>query len=128
MGTFRIGIVSRLYFIDNIFLSLKYNFFFRAIGRARRPVDVCSVPTGVERCTRSSGPWLCADRSEAKTTRTFEATGSLREKEKAPCFCMMLFFFRAIDGARTRGLDLGKVARYQLRHYRISVAVCQRLD
>ena len=28
--------------------------------------------------------------------------------------------FRAIDGARTRGLDLGKVARYQLRHYRIS--------
>ena len=25
---------------------------------------------------------------------------------------------RAIDGARTRGLDLGKVARYQLRHYR----------
>ena len=30
-------------------------------------------------------------------------------------------FFRAIDGARTRGLDLGKVARYQLRHYRIYV-------
>ena len=28
--------------------------------------------------------------------------------------------YRAIDGARTRGLDLGKVARYQLRHYRIS--------
>ena len=27
--------------------------------------------------------------------------------------------FRAIDGARTRGLDLGKFARYQLRHYRI---------
>ena len=27
-------------------------------------------------------------------------------------------FLRAIDGARTRGLDLGKVARYQLRHYR----------
>ena len=30
-----------------------------------------------------------------------------------------LGFSRAIDGARTRGLDLGKVARYQLRHYRI---------
>ena len=29
-------------------------------------------------------------------------------------------FRRAIDGARTRGLDLGKVARYQLRHYRTS--------
>ncbi len=27
---------------------------------------------------------------------------------------------RATDGARTRGLDLGKVARYQLRHCRIS--------
>ena len=26
---------------------------------------------------------------------------------------------RAIDGARTRGLDLGKVARHQLRHYRM---------
>ena len=31
---------------------------------------------------------------------------------------------RAIDGARTRGLDLGKVARYQLRHYRICY-VCE---
>ena len=31
-----------------------------------------------------------------------------------------LYVIRAIDGARTRGLDLGKVARYQLRHYRIS--------
>ena len=30
-------------------------------------------------------------------------------------------FPRAIDGARTRGLDLGKVARYQLRHYRMVV-------
>ncbi len=29
-----------------------------------------------------------------------------------------LGFLQAIDGARTRGLDLGKVARYQLRHYR----------
>ena len=38
-----------------------------------------------------------------------------------------LVLLRAIDGARTRGLDLGKVARYQLRHYRILSAVCQRL-
>ena len=36
---------------------------------------------------------------------------------------------RAIDGARTRGLDLGKVARYQLRHYRISCcSASQRQD
>ena len=35
-------------------------------------------------------------------------------------------FFRATDGARTRGLDLGKVARYQLRHCRISVVCYQR--
>ena len=35
-----------------------------------------------------------------------------------------LLFERAIDGARTRGLDLGKVARYQLRHYRICY-VCE---
>ena len=33
---------------------------------------------------------------------------------------------RAIDGARTRGLDLGKVARYQLRHYRISEIVTEK--
>ncbi len=33
-----------------------------------------------------------------------------------------LGFSRAIDGARTRGLDLGKVARYQLRHYRIDIS------
>ena len=33
----------------------------------------------------------------------------------------MVLFSKAIDGARTRGLDLGKVARYQLRHYRTSV-------
>ena len=32
---------------------------------------------------------------------------------------MVLPQIRAIDGARTRGLDLGKVARYQLRHYRM---------
>ncbi len=31
----------------------------------------------------------------------------------------------AIDGARTRGLDLGKVARYQLRHYRICNCILQ---
>ena len=36
---------------------------------------------------------------------------------------------RAIDGARTRGLDLGKVARYQLRHYRICyVCVLSRVE
>lgn len=33
---------------------------------------------------------------------------------------------RAIDGARTRGLDLGKVARYQLRHYRICIISISR--
>ena len=36
------------------------------------------------------------------------------------------FVIRAIDGARTRGLDLGKVARYQLRHYRISEIVTEK--
>ncbi len=39
-------------------------------------------------------------------------------------------FKRAMDGARTRGLDLGKVARYQLRHHRIylslSLSLCRR--
>ena len=39
--------------------------------------------------------------------------------EKEISFMDISFVIRAIDGARTRGLDLGKVARYQLRHYRI---------
>ena len=44
------------------------------------------------------------------------ALGCTEQKEKDSEFSESL---RAIDGARTRGLDLGKVARYQLRHYRI---------
>ena len=36
-----------------------------------------------------------------------------------PRYNLGFLFMRAIDGARTRGLDLGKVARYQLRHYRM---------
>ncbi len=32
---------------------------------------------------------------------------------------MSFFLARAIDGTRTRGLDLGKVALHQLSHYRI---------
>ncbi len=46
---------------------------------------------------------------------------ALRIIKASNCFnpLQLLAFMRAIDGARTRGLDLGKVARYQLRHYRI---------
>ena len=53
------------------------------------------------------------------------------EKQEATKFKVKSFqiiwklFRRAIDGARTRGLDLGKVARYQLRHYRICMYLCQ---
>ena len=43
---------------------------------------------------------------------------SCKAKKGHPIGCPFLKI-RAIDGARTRGLDLGKVARYQLRHYRI---------
>ncbi len=45
---------------------------------------------------------------------------ALRIIKASNCFnpLQLLAFMRAIDGARTRGLDLGKVARYQLRHYR----------
>ena len=54
--------------------------------------------------SRSAGEWLLF----APTT-------------KKDILSDILFVVRAIDGARTRGLDLGKVARYQLRHYRICV-------
>ena len=45
---------------------------------------------------------------------------SLRAATKKDILTDILYVVRAIDGARTRGLDLGKVARYQLRHYHIS--------
>ena len=69
----------------------------------------------------SGGRLLCADRSEAKT-RTHTVGELLRfapYNEKRISLRISFFVVRAIDGARTRGLDLGKVARYQLRHYRI---------
>ena len=70
--------------------------------------DVGSETTGTkcrreaETRSRSAGEWLLF----APTT-------------KKDILSDILFVVRAIDGARTRGLDLGKVARYQLRHYRI---------
>ena len=44
-----------------------------------------------------------------------------KKKKKPRIYWTSSLKTRAIDGARTRGLDLGKVARYQLRHYRIYV-------
>ena len=68
----------------------------------------------------SGGRLLCADRSEAKTrTRTVGERLRFTPYNKKDILTDILFVVRAIDGARTRGLDLGKVARYQLRHYRI---------
>ena len=75
---------------------------------SRHPVDV-GFETTETKCrreaetrSRSAGEWLLF----APTT-------------KKDILSDILFVVRAIDGARTRGLDLGKVARYQLRHYRI---------
>ena len=56
------------------------------------------------------------ERSEDSNFRVLDAL--LKTKKDEP-FGSSSSFLRAIDGARTRGLDLGKVARYQLRHYRI---------
>lgn len=42
---------------------------------------------------------------------------------KADSAKILAFIIRAIDGIRTRGLHLGKVALYQLSYYRISSAV-----
>ena len=49
-----------------------------------------------------------------------QISNEITQTKKDEPFGSSSLFFRAIDGARTRGLDLGKVARYQLRHYRIS--------
>ena len=68
----------------------------------------------------SGGCLLCADRSEAETrSRNAGEWLLFAPTTKKDILSDILFVVRAIDGARTRGLDLGKVARYQLRHYRI---------
>ncbi len=41
------------------------------------------------------------------------------DKQKRPSYRMIFFVYRARDGTRTRGLDLGKVALHQLSHSRI---------
>ena len=55
-------------------------------------------------------------RSDCTKPRSRRAGGT-RITKKEIRFCGSPV--RAIDGTRTRGLDLGKVARYQLRHYRM---------
>ncbi len=54
-----------------------------------------------------------------KELKIFSDKTNIDKKEKPLIYRLSSFHTRAIDGARTRGLDLGKVARYQLRHYRI---------
>ena len=55
------------------------------------------------------------------TEKQKQNTDNQKGRVKNFCFLHVLLL-RAIDGARTRGLDLGKVARYQLRHYRMCTA------
>ena len=49
----------------------------------------------------------------------FSATG--KQKNQQPHFCKLLIF-RAENGTRTRDLNLGKVALYQLSYFRIAVS------
>ena len=51
------------------------------------------------------------------TSRPVYMQGSLQKRRTS--LRMSFFLARAIDGTRTRGLDLGKVALHQLSHYRI---------
>ena len=92
-------------------------FVVRAIDGARGPVDL-----GFARTVSRHPVDVGFETTETKCRREAEtlelrAPDGARSKKRHPFGC--LFLNRAIDGARTRGLDLGKVARYQLRHYRI---------
>ena len=86
------------------FFFRDYSFFTapleRAIDGARGPGDLGIARTAAER----------------RRENLFEPRRQIIKKEAST----KLPLERAIDGARTRGLDLGKVARYQLRHYRIA--------
>lgn len=76
---------------------------------------------------RHSHPYIIYEKQESaqfqeKVVRNCNRCNTFFEKEKS-CKLLILQGFtailrRAIDGVRTRGLNLGKVARYQLRHYR----------
>ena len=95
---------------------------FAPCNNKRYPIGYpFSLQRAIDGRKTSSGRLPCADRSEAET-RTRTAGEWLLF---APCnkigypIGYPFLLQRAIDGARTRGLDLGKVARYQLRHYRI---------
>ncbi len=57
-------------------------------------------------------------KSKAAQQRFCECGAALNNCIKKAVMHTHNSFIEAIDGARTRGLDLGKVARYQLRHYR----------
>ena len=54
-----------------------------------------------------------------KMIKTLQATVDAANKREAVLTQERDNLKEEIDGARTRGLDLGKVARYQLRHYRM---------
>ena len=71
------------------------------------------------RCRTSCGCSFCNDRSGAETSNLRVPAGLENTKKmvsnRIPSFCVS---FRARDGTRTRGLDLGKVALHQLSHSR----------
>ena len=118
--------------------SLFFHVPFRARDVAERPVDVRFATTEAERrlqnilwtfalqrpkrsgdCRTSGGRSLCNDRSGAETSN-LRVPAELENTKKMvsnriPSFCVS---FRARDGTRTRGLDLGKVALHQLSHSR----------
>ena len=118
--------------------SLFFHVSFRARDVEERPVDVRFATTGAKRrlqnirwtfalqrpersgdCRTSGGRSLCNDRSEAETSNLRVPAGLENTKKmvsnRIPSFCVS---FRARDGTRTRGLDLGKVALHQLSHSR----------
>ena len=118
--------------------SLFFHVSFRARDVAERPVDVRFATTEAERrlqniqwtfalqrpkrsgdCRTSGGRSLCNDRSGAETSNLRVPAGLENTKKmvsnRIPSFCVS---FRARDGTRTRGLDLGKVALHQLSHSR----------
>ena len=59
--------------------------------------------------------------------RPYESKLSTARYQKSPVQCTRLRCFGAENGIRTRDLDLGKVALYQLSYFRVGAANIKRI-
>ena len=92
--------------------------FLHPIRDYRPEITIFGHKKSARRRKRSSGPLICADRSETETIE-LRARDWARNKKKDTYSGILFLVHQARDGTRTRGPNLGKVVLYQLSHSRI---------